>query len=137
MCWLRRVLFQCLNSCSRVPHELKYLCNVSNAVAVLLNHRNTFASDPACFASRASFVSPLKTRVFASASFFFPTAVLTVDGESPRTFAMSSRIRSESRLTGAKSRVSRLSTMAFASSWPWFRAIQNGEPVTAPKASGM
>lgn len=64
---------------------------------------------------------------FGLTAFLFPTIVLTVDGESPDSFAMSVRFRYGPRFGAAKFQISRLPTIACASSWSWFQAIENGK----------
>lgn len=68
----------------------------------------------------------------------FPTTILTVDGESQSSFAMSAHFRFGSLfLPVAKYQASRLSTMGFTSSQSWFLAVQNDKPAGAPKKRGM
>lgn len=98
-----------------------------------LYHENTSTPMFTCFASRACFVLLVKTRPFASTA-LFPTVVRAVNGESPNPFAMSARFHFEFWFTAAKSQVSCLSTMGFAFSQSWLRAIQNGKPAGAPKS---
>lgn len=95
---------------SRTPH---FPTNWSTFVArqtwlcYCLNHENTSALKPACFASWAFFVLLSKMKVFASTASLFPTTVLTIDRESPTSFTMSAHFCFKHRLTAVKSHVPR------------------------------
>lgn len=124
---------------SRTPH---FPTNWSTFVArqtwlcYCLNHENTSALKPACFASWAFFVLLAKISAFASTTLLFTTTVPTIDTESLSTLAMSAHFRFGFWFTAAKSQVLHLSAMGFVSSRPWFLPIQNGRPTGAPKTSG-
>lgn len=71
-------------------------------------------------------------RALGLTAFFFLTPMPTVNGESPRSFEISARFFFGSRTSAMKSKIFRLSTVAYTSVWPWFQTIRNGGP---PKRS--
>lgn len=132
-----RALFRCSESCSRALH---FAANRSTFVACptrlccCFKQENTSTPKSAFFASQASFVFLLKTRVFASAALPFPTTAQIVDRESPSSFVMSARLRFGSRLVHCREFSSFLfTTLGFTSSRSWFLAIRNGKSPRVPK----
>lgn len=131
-------MIQKLFSHAALSREWEYLPSKSNAAMLLLEPEKHFHVHVyvLCFLGNFCFAIKNKGIWFNCFLLLKHSHGVTVDGESPSSFATSARFHSGSRSTAAKSQVSHLSTMAYASFWPWFRRIQNGMATRVSKMSG-
>lgn len=111
------VIFRCFGRCSHTPH-----CPANRSTLV------------ACPTWLALLLGPWKHwRAQFHVLCFLGFSCFSL--RAPSSFAMSAHVRLGSQITAAKSQVSRLLMVGFASFQSWMLAMRNGKPARAPKMS--